>query len=73
MPKYTFNIGGKAYEVQTKGGEILIGGEIVAYYYKEKGGYGLKLVGELGRCHAKFGSVENAANAALTHHLSKKQ
>jgi len=73
MSNYIFGIGGKEYEVQAKGGNIIIGGEVVAIYYKEKSNYGLKLVGELGRCHAKFGSLENAARHALNHHLSKTQ
>jgi hypothetical protein len=77
MAKYTFevagNIVGKYCEVVAKGGEIIIEGEVVAIYYKEKSGYGLKFTNELGRCHAKFGSLENAAKAALSHHLSSKQ
>jgi len=77
MAKYTFevagNVVGKYCEVVAKGGEIIIDGEVVAIYYKEKSNYGLKLAGELGRCHGRFGSLENAAKAALSHHLSSKQ
>lgn len=73
MAKYTFEIGGTAYEVQAKSGEMIIEGEVIAYYYKEKSNYGLKFVDELGRCHAKFGSLENAARATLSHYLSRKQ
>jgi hypothetical protein len=77
MPKYTFEVTGaivgKYQQVIAKNGEISIGGEVVAIYYKEKSNYGLKIVGELGRCHAKFGSLENAARHALNHHLSKTQ
>jgi formylmethanofuran dehydrogenase subunit C len=76
MAKYTFevagNIVGKYCEVIAKSGEIIIEGEVVAIYYKEKSNYGLKLVGELGRCHERFGSLENAAKAALSHHLYTK-
>jgi hypothetical protein len=73
MAKYAFTNGGKYYEVQTKGGNVKIAGEVQAIYYKQGANFAIKIVGTLGVCHDVFPTLKDAAQAVLLHYIRAKK
>jgi hypothetical protein len=73
MANYTFNIGGKAYEVQAKGGEVRISGGLRAIYYKQGNHFAIKMVGALGVCHGVFATLKEAARAVVLDYMRVKK